>query len=542
MKLRKLIIKNFRGIRELEWFPEDDKLICLIGHGDSGKSTILKAIEYLLHPRYHLELYDSDFYRCDPEVNPIKIEAIFGELSELIKQDDVLTANIVFWDNLTKSLSNSKEYANHEKAIKISLSADHSLEPIWQLIGESEIPMDVKHKTREKINMFRLDNTSERNFRWGYNTILSKITEKSGATELKTILAKAGRVGRSDFTGNNLSSHFSTSADFISEEAKIWGVGHDLLKPHLDIFSAESLCLNDENNVPVYMLGDGSKKLLLTAMEKSLVLDSKSPEQHIILMDEIEGGLEPHRLIHVAFTLREIAEKSNSQVIITTHSPVCLREVAGEGTYRVKNVAGIVSVEKINTSMSPQIRINPYAFFMKKIIICEGRTELGLLRKFKKQWIVTEGATPEHLGAYFVDGGGDPQMTQCAEIYKMFEYTVCVYADNDTNNAQNPNIDYFRYQNKLNTEQIICKEAPDALIKNMVDYCKKLGKGNVPDKSITDEYRMELAAFLHDEEIFRRIDTAEKWGEMILPYYQEMKDGDFFGTIDKIKSWIYASV
>lgn len=177
---------------------------------------------------------------------------------------------------------------------------------------------------------------------------------------------------------------------------------------------------------------------------------------------------------------------------------------------------------------------------MKKIIICEGRTEVGLLRKFKKQWMEEEGAAPEHFGAYFVDGGGDPQMTQCAEIYKMFKYDVCVYCDNDTANVGNADIIYHRYDNKVNTEQAICKDAPDKLIRNIIDYCKSIGKNNVPDKNITEEYRIELACYLHDKEIFRRIDTAEKLGEMILPYYEQMKDGDFFKTIDAIKQWVYA--
>ena len=272
MKLRKLTIKNFRGIRELEWIPEDDGLICLIGHGDSTKSTILKAIEYLLYPRYYLQLSDTDFYFCDPDTYPISIEAIFGDLPELITNDDFLNANILFWDEDTKTLSNSKLHETDDESIKISLDVDYSLEPIWNVVGESE-PDEIKHKKREKLNMMRLDSGSERNFKWGYNTILSKITEKKGTAELKTILAKAGRVGRGDFSEADLSPDFKVSADAVSEEAKMWGVGHDLLKPHLDVFSAESLCLNDQNNVPVYMLGNGSKKLLLTAMEKVLGLD-----------------------------------------------------------------------------------------------------------------------------------------------------------------------------------------------------------------------------------------------------------------------------
>lgn len=269
MKLRKLIIKNFRGIRELEWLPEVDELICLIGHGDSTKSTILKAIEYLLYPRYYLQLNDTDFYCCDPDTCPIRIEAIWGELPKVITNDDFFNANFVFWNESKKTLSNSSHHETDDVSIKISLDVDYSLEPIWNVLGESEVPDEIRYKKREKLNMMRLDSSSERNFKWGYNTILSKITEKKGKVELRTILAQAGRVARKEFKGDGLSPDFKASADVISEEAKMWGVGHDSFKPYLDVFSAESLCLNDENNVPVYMLGNGSKKFIINCYGKS---------------------------------------------------------------------------------------------------------------------------------------------------------------------------------------------------------------------------------------------------------------------------------
>jgi len=241
MKLRKLIIKNFRGIRELEWLPEDDRLICLIGHGDSTKSTILKAVEYILYPRYNLQLSDTDFYYCDPDSYPISIEAILGDLPESITNDDFFNANFVFWNAANKTLSNSSHHEADEVSIIISLEVDYSLEPIWNVVGESDVQNEIRHKKREKLNMMRLDSSSERDFKWGYNTILSKITEKKGKGELRTILAKAGRVARKEFEGDDLSPDFKASADVISEEAKMWGVGHDSFKPYLDVFSAESL-------------------------------------------------------------------------------------------------------------------------------------------------------------------------------------------------------------------------------------------------------------------------------------------------------------
>ncbi|MGH4453555.1 AAA family ATPase [Klebsiella pneumoniae] len=42
--IRHISIQNFRSIRQAEWFPGSG-LNCLIGPGDSGKSTFIDAID-----------------------------------------------------------------------------------------------------------------------------------------------------------------------------------------------------------------------------------------------------------------------------------------------------------------------------------------------------------------------------------------------------------------------------------------------------------------------------------------------------------------
>jgi predicted ATP-dependent endonuclease of OLD family len=51
MKLRYLKIKNFRGIKECEWWIKSD-LVCLVGPGDSTKTTLLSAVGLALSRHY----------------------------------------------------------------------------------------------------------------------------------------------------------------------------------------------------------------------------------------------------------------------------------------------------------------------------------------------------------------------------------------------------------------------------------------------------------------------------------------------------------
>ena len=65
-RLRKIEIQNFRSIKELAWLPSAG-INCLIGPGDSGKSSILDAIDYCVGARRNIQFTDADFHGLDVE-------------------------------------------------------------------------------------------------------------------------------------------------------------------------------------------------------------------------------------------------------------------------------------------------------------------------------------------------------------------------------------------------------------------------------------------------------------------------------------------
>src|SRR5688500_786986 len=86
MQIRQLHIKRFRGIKSLEWTIQSS-IACLIGAGDTTKSTILDAIEFALSPKWNLSFEDCDFYLENTD-EPIEITITVGQLpSELLKQE-----------------------------------------------------------------------------------------------------------------------------------------------------------------------------------------------------------------------------------------------------------------------------------------------------------------------------------------------------------------------------------------------------------------------------------------------------------------------
>lgn len=79
-KLRFLKISHFRGIKNFEQIFGDG-ITCIIGRGDSCKSTILDAIAYVFAPSWSIRLNDSDFYMCDT-TSPIVIEGVVSDIPD----------------------------------------------------------------------------------------------------------------------------------------------------------------------------------------------------------------------------------------------------------------------------------------------------------------------------------------------------------------------------------------------------------------------------------------------------------------------------
>src|SRR5690554_4425434 len=102
MRIRHVSVRNFRGIRELDWVVPDTKIICLIGRGDSTKSTILEALRRTFHPQWNLTFDDADFHLCSP-VNPITIEIMLGDLPDAFRDLEKYGHALSGWNAATRT-------------------------------------------------------------------------------------------------------------------------------------------------------------------------------------------------------------------------------------------------------------------------------------------------------------------------------------------------------------------------------------------------------------------------------------------------------
>jgi AAA ATPase domain len=135
LRIVQVEVSNFRGIKQLLWHPLPGTN-CLIGPGDSGKTSVLDAIELAFAARNSFTFDDTDFYGVDPKANPITITITIGDLPADFLKEDRYATYLRGWNEAGKHLEDEPDEGRLENTLSIRLTVDHSLEGEWRLYND----------------------------------------------------------------------------------------------------------------------------------------------------------------------------------------------------------------------------------------------------------------------------------------------------------------------------------------------------------------------------------------------------------------------
>ena len=571
MKIRHIEIANFRGIKSLSWHVKGD-FNCIIGAGDICKTTILKAIDCVLSTNAYLPFYDSDFFNQD------------------VEKDIVIQITLADWDEQQPEIKNffreskfaqfkcgfdetgplPEPQSDDKIAISVSLHVDKSLEPKWFVVKGRYEETDggdrrnISAMDRSTLGASRLDILSDFHFTWSRNSILTRLSE-GHADDLSTALSQLTRdINQIDIAKNI--AECQSVAKTVKEESGNAGVTLKDLSPKINIqrqsMNAGVLSLHEEN-VPLRNKGSGSKKLIAVAMQMKL-----HGGKNISLIDEIETGLEPQRIRGLVFRLKS----SGQQIFTTTHSPVVIRElnVSDDDLYVCRRDAeGRISLSSLATVPDIQgpVRSNAEAFLGRKIVACEGPTEIGCLRaydiyKFKgKSMPVWSLST-----SYFNSGGASRIKPACQQLVKL-GYQVAVLCDNDApDQLSEEDVEYliksgvhiFRWNLGNSTENQLFYDCPwseipkllDTMISNhdtiesatVINSIKK--DDRISGQDLDDDpakwaesfdLREVIGCQVRKHGLIKRIDYAEKAFGSVLSL---LKETVLMSQLDKLWNWM----
>jgi len=432
-RVRKVEIENFRGIKTLSWCPSPG-LNCLIGPGDSGKSSILDAIDFCLGARRNIQFTDADFHRLDVGT-PISISVTLGELDDGLKNLDTYGMYVRGFDTQSGKIEDEPE-KDAETVLTVRLTVASDLEPSWSLVSERAeaqgLTRNLSWGDRVRLAPTRIGVMADYHLGWRRGSVLNRVSEERA--DASAALAKAARDARAAF-GDEAQEQLSETLGIVATTAQELGIpiGENLkamLDAHSVSFSGGTISLHDEDGLPLRGLGIGSTRLLIAGLQRKAAAQST-----IILIDELEHGLEPHRIIRLLGSLGAKEKNPPLQVFMTTHAPVALRELAGSQMFVTRPGADKHEMLTVGTSDEIQstIRLYPDAFLAPSVIVCEGASEVGLLRGLDQYRTANGRSSISAQGAALVDcGGGDPDRPfKRAAAFRALGYRAAVVRDDD---------------------------------------------------------------------------------------------------------------
>lgn len=569
--IRVVEIENFRGVRLLTWCPTGG-INCLIGPGDSGKSTVIDAIDYCIGARRSLQLADSDFHKLDVD-KPIRIAVTLGALPDELKGIETYGFYLRGFNAGNGEIA-PEPGAGLETVLTVQLLVESDLEPQWSLVSERAATQGqtraLNWADRIRLSPTRLGAFNDNNLTWRRGSILNRLSDERADASKE--LARAARDVRAAF-GAQGSVQVAEALALVMKAATALGIpiGAEV-KALLDAgsvsFTAGTISLHDERGVPLRGLGLGSTRLLIAGLQRQAAANAS-----IILIDELEHGLEPHRIIMLLAALGAKDQPAPLQVFMTTHSPVAVRELSMDQLFILRQHADRhhVLAAAGRSGIQGTIRRYPEALLAKTVFVCEGASEVGLMRGLDQLRIANGGVPISACGCALVDGGGN-ELFERALAFQALGYRVATMRDSDVHPTPALEAQFtaaggttFKWRdNRALEDEIFLTVSPQAVLKlielavadkegTLVNEHIKSASKNARDLAsiraectagLSEEGRGILgkaARFKGSKGWFKSVGLMEEAArEIIGPDFQSALDGSIGQFMEQIFTWISA--
>jgi putative ATP-dependent endonuclease of OLD family len=464
LKISRLKIENFRGVKTSTLFLPDHAV--LIGDNNTGKSTILEALDLVLGPDrlsrsspidehdFHLGEYLAKAAGQVDQATPapakeetprIVIEATVTGLSA--EQQAHFGAYIEWWETTKNAFFTEADTAGLDAAAAIPAlrvtfigrydenEDDFEGKTFFSRTLEEEDEPDVFSKRdKQKCGFLYL-----RSIRTGTRALsLERGSLLDIILRLKEIRPKMWEATLSGLGEFDVASDPALGISGILESIdaalkkyvpREWGI-----QPHLRVSALTRRHLREvitafiktgegSHAAPYFRQGTGTINMLLLAMLSQIAEDKQNV---IFAMEEPETAIPPYAQKRIVHEIRKLA----SQSVFTSHSPYVLEEFNLDETVVLdRSSTGILSQSKI--VLPDSVKQKRYrqefrtrfceALLSRRVLIAEGATEAASLSAAARRLSELNPATYdslETLGITVLDAGSETQIADLANIYK----------------------------------------------------------------------------------------------------------------------------
>ncbi|MYC30344.1 MAG: AAA family ATPase, partial [Chloroflexi bacterium] len=400
MRAHRIEIKNFRGIKKASVFLPQHGV--LIGDNNSGKTTILEALDLVLGPdRLNRQppVDEHDFFRgqytakpvgSDPGVKStnasgntveehaaqvpqtaefavglpkIEIEVTLAHLTE--EQRARFGDYVEFWDSATDTLYDQPDPAGVDstgitEALRITFHGWYDKEVddfegrtyFTRSLTESEHPVMFSKRDKQVCGFLYLRSlrTGSRALSLERGSLLDIILRLKEVKPRmwEDMIGSLSEIAVASRPELGLSPVLETiNASLMKYVPKEWGVGpllkvSTLTREHLrKVITAFISTGGGDHTAPFYRQGTGTINMLVLAMLSQI---AEGKQSIVFAMEEPETAIPPYAQKRIVHEVRKLA----SQTLFTSHSPYVLEEFATDETVVLgRDTSGILALKSI---------------------------------------------------------------------------------------------------------------------------------------------------------------------------------------------------
>ncbi|HDR4448800.1 TPA: AAA family ATPase [Bacillus cereus] len=423
MLISELHVSNFRSFGYESQMIETENLTALIGANSSGKTSLIMALLRLFGQKNtDRTLMKTDFHI--PES---------ADVSKIKEIDLMIEAKIIFPELKLQSPADVKtipEYIKHliieetgaDPYLRIRLKGKWVQGSTPEGNIEQElvyVKTPYSHEEKEEdltrvpihhqklIQMMYIPAMRDpaKQLKNASGTLLWRIFDgidwpenlnediKSLTSPIETLFKEIPSIKGIQGILNNQWNKYHKDERYSNSQFKFNGNSLDEFLKNVDILFNPTV---DGNSVKVDSLGDGLKSLFyITLVSTLLEIENKQekddkPLLNIFAIEEPENHISQHLLGRIVRNLKEISNKDNAQVILSSHNSSIVGKIEPEYIrhLQIQNSGSIVNnislpekIDDAHTYIKEAVKAYPDLYFSKLVILGEGDSEEIVLPK-----------------------------------------------------------------------------------------------------------------------------------------------------------------
>lgn len=426
MYIYKIVINNFRNLRDFTWKP-NKHINVLFGHNGCGKTNIAEALSLLFTTNRFKTYFDKSDYYLGSRDSKIIIQAWLADIESFGSE---MSLNIQHLNNNDEPVSDDYDDATKQVLILQLESVDEDKMEWSFVVSTGSHP--CLNKARATINYNYVDTSRNPVKEVGLQekSIFYQLAKNEIGSELniisKDILAFANKKLSESETIN---AYLSTLKNM----------------GNLDIIEKYNLLLkNPESswNNSGYELGTQAGEAVLSFEKQSsgiqslfllLLMKKKLEGAGIVFIEELEQSLEPKNQRYIADEYRKLKA---GQIFITSHSADVISHFDYNNVFVVLETGATQLFSGQAKGFVKEVtRTNKKAFISslmsENILLVEGESELGAFPIYSYY----NGLSFSYLDLEIIRVCGKGAFKTYVEAYKKLGKKVFVLLDNDPDAA-----------------------------------------------------------------------------------------------------------